>query len=131
MGSSTLPRRANPRSAPPRPEEFLLVALGAVPGALLRWLLQLDPVANLLGCLLIGILSGFKPRRARLMLALGIGFCGSLTTFSGWVLSLTNALSNGSLLATSLLLVELGSGILMVQVGKYICRWFTSSNRDQ
>jgi CrcB protein len=128
MGSSPLHRRANPRSVPPRPEELLLVALGAVPGALLRWLLQLDPVANLLGCLLIGISSGFKPRRARLILAIGIGFCGSLTTFSGWIFSLANAISNESFSVTILLLVELGSGILMVRVGKYICRWITSSN---
>lgn len=128
MGSSPLHRRANPRSVPPRPEELLLVALGAVPGALLRWLLQLDPVANLLGCLLIGISSGFKPRRARLILAIGIGFCGSLTTFSGWIFSLANAISNESFLVAILLLVELGSGILMVRVGKYICRWITSSN---
>jgi CrcB protein len=128
MGSSPLHRRANPRSVPPRPEELLLVALGAVPGALLRWLLQLDPVANLLGCLLIGISSGFKPRRARLILAIGIGFCGSLTTFSGWIFSLANAISNESFSVAILLLVELGSGILMVRVGKYICRWITSSN---
>ena len=131
MGSSPLPRRANPRPAPPRPEELLLVALGAVPGALLRWLLQSDPVANLVGCLLIGISSGFKPPRPRLLLSFGIGFCGSLTTFSGWILSLATVISNRSLSATCLLLLELGCGVLMVRIGSYICRWTNLSNRDQ
>ena len=131
MGSSPLPRHVNPRQAPPKPEEFLLVALGAIPGALLRWLLQSDPVANLVGCLLIGISSGFKPPRPRLLLSLGIGFCGSLTTFSGWILSLANVISNRSLSATCLLLLELGCGVLMVRLGNYICRWTNLSNRDQ
>ena len=131
MGSSPLPRRVNPRPATPKPEELLLVALGAVPGALLRWLLQSDPVANLVGCLLIGIASGFKPPRPRLLLPLGIGFCGSLTTFSAWILSLSTAISKGSLFATSLLLFELGYGILMVRLGNYIFRWSNLSNRDQ
>jgi CrcB protein len=131
MGSSPLPRRVNPRPAPPKPEELLLVALGAIPGALLRWLLQSDPVANLVGCLLIGIASGFKPPTPRLLLFLGIGFCGSLTTFSAWILSLSTAISKGSLFATSSLLFELGYGILMVRLGNYICRWSNLSNRDQ
>jgi CrcB protein len=131
MGSSPLPRRTNPGPSPPRPQELLLVALGAVPGALLRWLLHSDPVANLVGCLLIGISSGFKPSRPRLLLSLGIGFCGSLTTFSGWILSLATNISNRSLSATCLLLLELGYGILMVRLGNYICRRTNLSNRDQ
>ena len=74
-----------------------LVAAGAIPGALLRWrlegigtagvgglrgLVEADFVANMVGCLLIGVVLAQANRRKRLMLWAGIGFCGSLTTFS-------------------------------------------------
>ena len=78
--------------------DLALVAGAAIPGALLRWQLELvaeratspglraltgaDLLANLLGCLLIGMVLAQPPRRARLYLWGGIGFCGSLTTFS-------------------------------------------------
>jgi CrcB protein len=103
---------------PPRPEELLLVALGAVPGALLRWLLQTDPLANVLGCLVIGIVSGLEPPRPQAMLLVGIGFCGSLTTFSGWILALESALGRGSVSGVALLLLELVAGVLAVLVGR-------------
>lgn len=104
---------------PPRPEELLLVALGALPGALLRWLLQADPLANVLGCLVIGIVSGSEPPRPRAMLLVGIGFCGSLTTFSGWILALESALGRGSVSGVALLLLlELVAGVLAVLLGR-------------
>jgi CrcB protein len=113
-------RREGSRVAllPPRLEELLLVALGAVPGALLRWLLQADPLANLLGCLVIGIVSGSEPPRPRAMLLVGIGFCGSFTTFSGWILALERAMGGGSLSGVALLLLELVAGLLAVVLGR-------------
>ena len=84
-----------------------LVASGAVPGALVRWQLveRLGPqiggasaanlLANLAGCLLLGFLSGPMPYRTPLMLLLGIGFCGSLSTFSGWILDLASLQHRG------------------------------------
>jgi len=121
MGDMTPPsHREGSRLAPlpPRPEELLLVALGAVPGALLRWLLQADPLANLLGCLVIGLVSGSVPARPRAMLMVGIGFCGSLTTFSGWILALERAIGLGSARGVSLLLLELVAGVLAVLLGR-------------
>ena len=94
------------------------MALGAVPGALLRWLLQADPLSNLLGCLVIGIVSGSEPPRPRAMLLVGIGFCGSLTTFSGWILALERAIGRGSLSGVALLLLELAAGLLAVVLGR-------------
>lgn len=107
---------------PRRPEELLLVALGAVPGALLRWLLQADPLANLLGCLVIGIVSGCELPRPRAMLLVGIGFCGSLTTFSGWILALEKAMGRGSVSGVALLLIELFAGGLAVVMGRGLAR---------
>lgn len=63
--------------------DLALVACGAIPGALLRWQLEqlaqasggglraitaADLLANLIGCLLIGMLLAQPPRRARLYL---------------------------------------------------------------
>ncbi len=110
-----------------------LVAAGAIPGALLRWHLELmadqaigglrglvgaDLLANLVGCLLIGALAAQPPRRARLFLWGGIGFCGSLTTFSSWILQLSRALQHGlALSAMVVLLVSLVGGLLLTALG--------------
>jgi len=113
------------RAQPPLPSrvgELLLVAVGAVPGAWLRWALHCDPLANLLGCLLIGLVSGQRPARPRLMLLLGIGFCGALTTFSGWILALTSALGQGHGLALLTLLLQLPLGLAAVLAGRLLAR---------
>ena len=109
-------------AAPPRPEELLLLALGAVPGALLRWALQADPLANLLGALLLGMVCGLEPAKPRLLLLLGIGFCGSLTTFSGWILALTSAFHQRSGAILLALLLELAAGIVVFWVGRLLVR---------
>ena len=63
-------------------QELLLVAVGAVPGAFLRWqfsvvLQDRDVLVNVLGSLILGLLLGL-PYRPRLQLLAGIGFCLSL-----------------------------------------------------
>jgi CrcB protein len=100
----------------------LLVGLGAVPGALLRWQsgVQLGPhlggsagadlLVNLVGSFILGFLAGPIPRRTSLVLLLGIGFCGCLTTFSSWMLDVAKLIQAGSpiwgllLIAASLVL---------------------------
>jgi CrcB protein len=102
--------------------ELLLVGLGAVPGALLRWQsgVQLGPhlggsagadlLVNLVGSFILGFLAGPIPRRTSLVLLLGIGFCGCLTTFSSWMLDVARLIQAGkpawglALIAISLLL---------------------------
>ncbi|MFM7653036.1 MAG: fluoride efflux transporter FluC [Vulcanococcus sp.] len=87
--------------------ELLLVATGAVPGALLRWqaVVQLGPwiggsagadlLVNLVGSFVLGVLAGPIPRRTSLVLWLGIGFCGCLTTFSSWMLDVVRLMQAG------------------------------------
>ena len=112
-----------------------LVASGAVPGALLRWQLveRLGPqiggpsganlLVNLVGCLLLGFLSGPLPYRTPLLLALGIGFCGSLTTFSGWIFDLASLQQQDQgRQALVLLLTSLGLGLLAALGGRACSR---------
>tara|TARA_B100001250_G_scaffold284028_1_gene246068 strand:- start:218 stop:622 length:405 start_codon:yes stop_codon:yes gene_type:complete len=65
-------------------QKFIFVAIGAVPGALLRWQINNDLIVNSIGSLLIGVLIG-AGLKERFRLILGVGFCGSCTTFSGWI----------------------------------------------
>jgi CrcB protein len=112
------------------PIELLLVGVGAVPGALLRWGLQADPLANLLGCVLIGVVGGLEPPRPRLFLLLGVGFCGALTTFGGWVLALATALGQGAWTSLALLLLELVTGVAAVAAGRGLARGAGRTARD-
>ncbi len=97
--------------------ELVLVAIGAVPGALLRWQsgVQLGPhlggsagadlFVNLVGSFVLGFLAGPIPRRTSLLLLLGIGFCGCLTTFSSWMLDVAKLMQAGRPLWGFLLIV--------------------------
>ena len=116
--------------------ELLLLAAGAVPGGLLRWqldlaaaaqagpgaaLLQASLLANLSGCLLIGLLIVQPASRARLYLWAGVGFCGSLTTFSSWMLSIAQQLTLGHWLGvTAIVAGNLLGGLLLVACGAWL-----------
>ena len=115
--------------------ELLLVGLGAIPGALLRWQssVQLGPwlggsagadlLVNVLGSFVLGFLAGPIPMRAGLLLLLGIGFCGSLTTFSRWMLDVVKLLEGGQPLGALLLvLVSLVMGLAAAGAGLGLSR---------
>ncbi len=118
--------------------ELALVAAGAIPGALLRWQLETvghhwvgglrgaaesDLIANLLGSFCIGVLIAIRPPRPRLMLLAAIGFCGSLTTFSSWMLELARAFARGhSSDALAVVLVSMLGGLLAVVAGFGVVR---------
>jgi len=73
---------------------FFLISIGAIPGALFRWHIDQIFVVNLIGCFLLGFLNSLAiPKRYKL--TFGVGFCGSMTTFSGWSFHLYELLSQG------------------------------------
>ena len=102
--------------------ELLLVAAGAVPGALLRWQVALhrgdqNLLVNVLGAALLGLLAG-RPAAPRRQLLVGIGFCGSLTTFSSWTLAAMKQLSTGDWAAAlGLIGLTLGLGLGAAALG--------------
>ena len=103
-------------------QELLLVGAGAVPGALLRWQLALNLgdqnlLVNVLGAGLLGFLAGL-PAAPRRQLLLGIGFCGSLTTFSSWMLAAMQQLRVGDWSAAlGLIGLTLGLGLGAAALG--------------
>ena len=108
-------------------QELLLVGVGAVPGALLRWQLALhlgdqNLLVNGLGAALLGLLAGL-PAAPRRQLLLGIGFCGSLTTFSSWMLAAMKHLSSGAWAAAlGLIGLTLGLGVGAAALGFFLGR---------
>ena len=73
---------------------FICISIGAVPAAILR--LQIDQVfiVNIIGCFLLGFINSLAISK-RYKLILGFGFCGSLTTFSGWSFQLFKLINQG------------------------------------
>ena len=108
--------------------ELLLVGAGAVPGALLRWQLALhlgdqNLLVNVLGAALLGFLAGL-PAAPRRQLLLGIGFCGSVTTFSSWMLVAMKHLNAGDWAAAlGLIGLTLGLGLGAAALGFSFGRW--------
>ena len=106
-------------------QELLLVAVGAVPGALMRWQFSVvfqdrDVLVNVLGSLILGLLLGL-PYRPRMQLLVGIGFCGSLTTFSSWMVSTMTLIESGQPLeAIGLIGMTLGLGLGSAALGLWI-----------
>jgi CrcB protein len=106
-------------------QELLLVGLGAVPGALLRWQVSLHwadshVLVNVVGTSLLGLLAGL-PAAPRRQLLVGIGFCGSLTTFSSWMLDAMRLISAGRVIeASGLMGFTLGLGLGAAALGLWI-----------
>jgi CrcB protein len=92
----------------PMGNDALLVAIGAVPGAWLRFRIvnHFEPMlprkhwgtfgVNLIACFAIGLLVGLQTScglaGVRTLLLLGTGFLGSFSTFSTWIAELHETL---------------------------------------
>ena len=98
--------------------ELILVAIGAVPGALIRWQAAGvyfgdgdNVVVNVAGAFILGLLVG-RGVDARWQLLVGTGFCGSLTTFSAWMVDCVVLMAAGQWpQAAGLLGITLGLGL--------------------
>jgi len=91
-------------------ETFFTLSLGAIFAALIRWQVEEYLFVNIIGCFLIGFINAF-PFSKRYKLFLGFAFCGSLTTFSGWIFSLFVLINKGLyklLFLNSILILLLG-----------------------
>ena len=121
--------------------QYTLVAIGGALGATLRFAIEQGSqrwyggqfplgtlMANLLGCLIIGILlgSGMGQRFPGLRLGLGVGFLGALTTFSTFKAEIWSHLQEGSwTLALANVGISLVAGLAMVALGAELGkRWF-------
>jgi len=77
------------------------------------------------GSFVLGFLAGPIPRRTGLVLLVGIGFCGSLTTFSSWILDAVKLLEGGRPWFSSLLVLgSLASGFAAAGMGLACSRIF-------
>ena len=93
-----------------RKNKFILISLGAIPGALFRWQIDEMFIANLIGCFLVGFINSLDISK-RYKLILGVGLCGSITTFSGWSFYSYELLSQGQyklFLFTSISIILIG-----------------------
>ena len=113
--------------------ELFWVAVGAVPGALLRWQLGLQLVdrnvlVNVCGAALLGWLAGAYGIKTSTLL--GVGFCGSLTTFSSWMLDAAKLFGAGAVAeAFGLLGLTLGLGFGAATAGWWLSRARQSQRR--
>lgn len=118
---------------------ILLISLGAVMGALLRWGigLVLNPlfssvalgtlIANWLGCFLIGIAMGLSLGDNQKLL-FTTGFLGSFTTFSSFSAELSEKLLIGKYgEATFTLGLHLLGGVLLTILGIWLTQMLTQS----
>ena len=107
--------------------ELALVALGAVPGAVMRWQIAAhlhdnDVIVNVLGAFILGWLVGL-PIRPKRQLLIGIGFCGSLTTFSSWMVHCVSFIAQGDWpAALGLIGLTLGLGLGAAALGVFVGR---------
>ena len=77
-----------------RIRKYILVSIGAILGALFRWQIDEFFLVNIIGCFLLGFFNSLSILK-RYRLTLGIGLCGSMTTFNGWSSHLHKLLSQG------------------------------------
>ena len=77
-----------------RENNFFLISLGAIFGAIFRWQIGEVFIVNIIGCFILGFINASSISK-RYKLIFGFGFCGSLTTFSGWSFQLYKLLSQG------------------------------------
>ena len=101
---------------------FLVISIGALPAAIFRWQIDQIFIVNIIGCFLLGFINSLNISR-RYKLIFSFGFCGSLTTFSGWSFQLFELINQGFyklFILNSLLMMMFG--ILAVGIGHFVAK---------
>ena len=69
--------------------EFFIISIGSILGSLIRWKIDNIFFINILGCFIFGFINNLQISK-KFKLFFCFSFCGSLTSFSGWILDLFN-----------------------------------------
>ena len=69
--------------------EFFIISIGSILGSLIKWKIDNIFFVNILGCFIFGFINNLQISK-KFKLFFCFSFCGSLTTFSGWILDLFN-----------------------------------------
>ena len=103
---------------------YFLLSIGAILGAIFRWQIDDIFIVNTLGCFILGIINA-TPIKRHYKLTFGFGFCGSLTTFSGWSFLLFKLISEGlyKLFFLNLVLIAL-IGLFAICLGDLFAKKF-------
>ncbi len=103
-------------------KKFFLISMGAIPASICRWQIDQIFIVNIIGCFLLGLINSL-PVSQKFKLMFGFGFCGSLTTFSGWSFQLFKLINQGFytlffLNALSIVIL----GIFSVGLGDFVAK---------
>mgnify|MGYP001453441235 CR=1 FL=1 len=103
-------------------KKYIYISLGAVPGVIFRWQIDQIFIVNMIGCFFIGLFNSLSfDSKYRLIFC--IGFCGSLTTFSGWIFDLFILISDGFYIQTLLFtMLMLLMGLCAVCLGNLLAQ---------
>ena len=118
-------------------QQVALILVGGGTGALARYGIVLAQarwtplpgwagvlIANLLGCLVIGVAVGSRPDDPWMAAAIMAGFCGALTTFSSFAIDLAFLSLERKFRELFVCIgLSLGAGIPLVALGAAIGRW--------
>lgn len=117
--------------------ELVAIGAGGLAGAMVRWaVIELVPETELpwavlmvnvtgsllLGSLVVGFIAVHGPR-SMVLLAVGVGFCGSLTTFSTVSVAVADQLRDGDPIeGLGYLIISLGLGVGAAWAGGWVTR---------
>ncbi|MFD1705282.1 fluoride efflux transporter CrcB [Siminovitchia sediminis] len=114
---------------------YMVVGIGGIAGSIMRYLISLYTMAlwaggfpigtfsaNMAGCFSLGYLTGLNEKTGfiskKVMLGLGTGMIGSLTTFSTFSMETIQLYESGSfLMAGAYILLSAGLGLLLAGFG--------------
>ncbi len=100
--------------------QLFFVGIGSVPGALIRWHFSNNFLVNIFGAYVLGLVCGLSLRKS-CYLFFAIGFCGSLTSFSGWMLDSAILFTQGFYYESlKLVFSTLFFGLISVSIGFFL-----------